>query len=291
MPGSDGSLPGATDEIIIPPTGIKPNINLSATFNPSDVMSELQIRLVNYYPSAPLSSYRWMTVQAGYKHNPDTAVISGQVMVAYNESPAPDGVTFISMLVGQVDDVLNREVSLSIPPQGGQTTDTILNGVISALGSTGTTWHLVNNSSLKAIPLDGAGFNFVGKAINCMNVIKDRWKIAYLIEGTNLIIYDPNAGRTSEEVIVINYLSSPPMANAAGISFVAPWNPKLRPGMVIQINPLFFRQTFGGAQISYQKDGLMICQTIDLQFNTVTNQNQMTVLALNTYEVPQVSGS
>jgi hypothetical protein len=57
--------------------------------------------------------------------------------------------------------------------------------------------------------------------------------------------------------------------------------------MVVKINPKYFKQTFGGAQIEYQKDGLMICQTVSLQYNTVTNQNSMTVLALNTYEVPQ----
>lgn len=279
------------DKIAIPETGLKPNITLSATFHPSDVVNSVDVRIVNYYPSTPLSNYKWMTITAGYKHGQDSATLSGQVKVAYNESPSPDGVTFISMLVGQVDDLLNRDVSINAPGGLGLTSQTVFDALISSLSSNGTTWALVNSSTVQGLPLDNAGFSFQGKAIDCLNKIKDRWKIGYIIEGTNLIFYNPDKGRTGEDAIQINYLSSPPIANASGITFVAPWNVKLRPGMVVQINPLYFRQTFGGAQISYQKDGLMICQTVTVQFNTVTNQNSMTVLALNTYEVPQASGS
>jgi len=289
------------DSIVIPDTGYKPNITLSATFRPSDVMNEVEIRIVNYYPSVPLSSYKWMTITAGYKHNSDSATLSGQVKVAYQESPSPDGVTFISLLVGHAEDVLNRDITVNTYPNAGMTTDTIFDALIIGLSSTGTPWKLVNSSFLKALPVhvtsttpkstDIAGFNFQGKPIDCLNKIKDRWKIAYLIDGTNLIIYTPNKGRTGEGAIQINWLSSPPMATASGITFVAPWNPKIRPGIVIQIDPLYFRQTFGGAQITYQPDGLMIVQTVSLNYNTVTNQNAMTVLALNTYEVPQASGS
>jgi len=280
------------DSIVIPDTGYKPNITLSATFHPSDVMNEVEIRIVNYYPSVPLSSYKWMTITAGYKHNYDSATLSGQVKVAYQESPSPDGVTFISMLVGHAEDVLNRDVNISIPGTSqGATSDDILNGLITQMSSTGTQWKLVNSSILDKKALYPVGFNFQGKPIDCLNKIKDRWKIAYLIDGINLIIYTPNKGRTGEDAIQINWLSSPPMATASGITFVAPWNPKIRPGMVIQIDPLYFRQTFGGAQITYQPDGLMIVQTVSLNYNTVTNQNAMTVLALNTYEVPQASGS
>ena len=278
------------DSIKIPATGIKPNITLSATFHPSEVVGNLEIRIVNYYPSVPLSQYKWMTVKAGYKHGDDFATVEGQVKVAYQESPSPDGVTFISMIVGNVDDLLNRDVTISVPGGYGFTTDTVISSVLSALSATGSPWTVTNNG-FTTQSLDGAGFNYTGKAAGALNAIKDRWKVAYIIEGNSLIFYMPDKGRTSEPAIVMNFLSGPPQATASGITFTAPWNPKLRPGMVVQIDPLYFRQSFGAAQINYQKDGLMITQTISLQYNTVTNQNSMTVLALNTYEVPQASGS
>ena len=288
MPGADGSLNKAVDGITVPETGIKPAINLSATFLPSDVMSSVEVRITNYYPSVPLSTYKWMTIQAGYKHSDDSAFIEGQVMVAYQESPSPDGVTLVSLLIGHVDDLLNRNVEIFVPASTS-TNETVFNSVIGALSATGNNWTL--KSSYGFQPMEGVSYQFKGKAIDCLNDMKTRWKFGYTIEGLNLIVYVPDKGRTGEETIVVNYLSSPPQAAASGITFVAPWLPKLRCGMVVQINPIFFKQTFGAANVTYQKDGLMITQTVSLQYNTVTNQNQMTVLALNTYEVPQASGS
>ena len=287
MPSQNGALPTPIDGISTPELGIKQAINLSATFLPSDVMSSVEVRITNYYPSVPLSTYKWMTVQAGYKHSDDSAFIEGQVMVAYQESPSPDGVTLVSLLIGHVEDVLNREIDIFIPETSG-TNEVVFNSVVGALSATGNNWALKNSSTSQPV---GASYQFHGKVIDCLNDMKNRWKFAFLIEGLNLIVYDPKTGRTGEDVIIVNYLSSPPQAAASGITFVAPWLPKLRPGMVVQINPVFFKQTFGAANVTYQKDGLMITQTVSLQYNTVTQQNQMTVLALNTYEVPQASGS
>lgn len=273
------------DSIVIPETGIKPNITLSATFVPSEVISNVEVRIVNYYPSSPLSSYKWMTIRAGYKHSELSATLSGQVKVAYQESPSPDGITLISMIVGNADDFLNREVNITLPGASGKSTNDILTAVKTALGSS---WNLVNNG-FKVQQLDNAGFNFQGKVKDCMNAIKDRWKIAYMVDGHDLILFIPNEGRTGEEVINISYLSSPPQATASGITFVSPWIPALRPGRIIQIDPLYFRQSFGAANVTINSK--LITQTVSLQYNTVTNQNSMTVLALNTYEVPQASGS
>jgi len=276
------------DSITAPDTGLKPNITLSATFHPSDVVGNLEIRIVNYYPSVPLSLYKWMTVTAGYSHSQDKATISGQVKVAYLESPSPDGVTFISMIVGNLLDLQNRDYDQQFPAGAGLSTDNVINSVVSALSSTGNPWTLVNNG-FDTQPLDNAGFHYTGKVIGALNSIKDRWKIAYLVEGSTLIFFQPNQGRTNEDIIYINYLSGPPQATASGITFTAPWNPKLRPGMIVQIDPVYFRQSFGGAQVTLNSK--LITQTVSLQYNTVTNQNTMTVLALNTYEVPQDSGS
>jgi len=119
----------------------------------------------------------------------------------------------------------------------------------------------------------------------CLNELKDIWRFQYAIEGNVINIYLPSVGRS--DIVDIVYFSSPPIAHASGITFSSPWVPRLRPGMTIRIDPKYFRQTFEGKQIQYQKDGLMIAQMIDVNFNTVTNQNQMTVMALNTAEVVQ----
>lgn len=274
--------PGPTpaDVVECPKTGIKPNITISGTWVASNVLKSLQVRIINFYPSLPMSSYRWIRVTAGYSHG-DTATWEGMVFVAHQESPSPDGVTLFTFEVGFTAGFLNADIKIN--QNLGVTRNAIYSDILSQLKTAypGIPWVISNNAPDE----ETEGYNNQGKLSDILLDLKARWKINYTLEGCNLVIYEPKQGR--EEIVDINYFSSPPVADASGITFVAPWVPKLAPGMKVRIDPKYFRQTFAGKFVTYNPDGLMKVQTIDIQFNTVTGQNQMTVLALNTVEIVQ----
>ncbi len=276
--------PAPSDVIECPPTGIKPNIGISAQWVASNVLKSINVRIVNFYPSLPMSSYKWIRITAGYSQG-DTATFEGMVFVAHQESPSPDGITLFTFEVGFTIGYLNADIKINQNP--GVMRSAIYTDILGQLQTIypGVPWSLSNT----APDQETEGYNNQGKLSDVLQDLKARWKIMYTLEGTNIVIFDAKQGR--EEIVDINYFSSPPIADAAGITFTAPWIPKLAPGMKIRIDPKYFRQTFAGRQVTYNPNDLMKVQTIDIQFNTVTNQNTMTVLALNTVEIVQASAS
>lgn len=268
----DNSTP--IDKIVMPATGQKPNIGIQGQFITSQVVGNLTLRIVNFYPSQPLNRYKSIIIRAGYKDNQDTATIKGQIMVAYQESPSPDGVTYISFLPCDLESFLNTTVDLHFIE--GDTLKTVLTSIVNSL-STKNQWSLsYGGNIILALPLDWSG-----TVKDCLFYLKKRFNILYDINGTVLSVY---TNKKAKEVPItnINFVSSPPAASAAGITFVAPWMPDLRPGMPIHIDPKYFKQNFGAANVRLSSD--LVVQTIEFQFNTVTEQNSMTVLALDTYE-------
>lgn len=259
------------DHIKIPDTGIKPNIGIQGQFKTSSVVGDVTIRIVNFYPFLPLNEYKKIEIIAGYRDSEDKATISGQIMVGYQESPSPDGVTFFSFLPCDLDSFLNTVVSVNHPK--GASKFSLLNDITTKMG-----WSLDYNGDDN--PIEN-GFDMTATVKDLMIEFKSRYKLTYDIDGDVLHVYEYSKGKGGD-IIPINYVSSPPSATAAGITFVAPWIPSLRPGMAIHIDPKYFRQNFGAANVTLSPD--LIVQTVEFQFNTVTGQNSMTVLALNTYE-------
>jgi hypothetical protein len=270
------------DKINIPQTGMKPNINIQGHLVMGNVLQDLIIRIVNFYPSLPLNKYAWVEIYAGYKESQTKSVLSGQITYAQQSSPSPDGVTEIYFLPGAANDLMNTPVSLHYPQ--GSTVSDVFNGLTDALTSNSSNvWSInLNIPNVKSHTLDQAGFNCNDTVLNVLYKLKNRFNIIFDIDGSVLNIYDAKAGK-GREAIEINYVSSPPQASAAGITFVAPWMPELKPGMEIKIDPKYFRQNFGAANVSLRTN--LLALSLDFQFNTVTDANSMTVLALNTVEV------
>jgi len=259
------------DHIKIPDTGIKPNIGIQGHFITSSIVGEMSIRIVNFYPFLPLNQYKRIEVIAGYRDSEDKATISGQIMVGYQESPSPDGVTYFSFLPCDLDSFLNTVVSVNRP--NGTNKSTLCQDAISGLG-----WSL--DFSADDTPIEN-GFDMTATFKDLMVEFKSRYKLMYDLDGTILHVYNAAKGKNGD-VTQINYVTSPPQASASGITFVAPWMPALRPAMAIHIDPKYFRQNFGAANV--EMSSTLLVQSIEFQFNTVTGQNSMSVLALNTAE-------
>jgi len=154
-----------------------------------------------------------------------------------------------------------------------------LTDIVSSLSrNTGSEWTLENSYTSDSLdsPID---INETVK--DSLVMIKTIFtKLQYIIEGTNLIVWNYDEGRTKTEAIEINYVSSPPNGSASGYTFTAPWNPRLKAGMRLKIDPKYFKQSYGMKQVAVPEN--LKCLSMVLEFNTVTSQNSMTVLALNT---------
>jgi len=269
-----------TDSITMPDTGMKPNISIQAEWTTDQVVSNTNIRLTNFYPSKNLNQYRWIKVFGGYRDSSDWGYFEGEVKVAYQESPSPDGVTLISCLTANTKDVFNSLID--IHSASGDSFDSVLNQIVNALSNnSGVSWSLENSLDARSLvaPLD-----YNGTAKDLLAVLKGAYGFEYGYEGNTLLVCESKTGRTKIDPIEINYLSSAPAQSAAGVTFTAPWIPALRPNKIIKIDPKYFKQSFGATKVTMSTK--LKCQTVTLEFNTVTQQNQMTVLALNVGDMP-----
>lgn len=269
-----------TDTIIIPETGIKPKIGINADFTTNQVVTKPQIRLTNFYPSKALNEYQYVKILAGYKDSTEWAGFEGQIWLAYQESPSPDGVTLISFETGVMTDIFNADIDIHI--EKNDTLSSVFRLIINALSdNSGVTWDLENNLADDVII--PSGLDYIGSAKDLLADLKNTYGFSYMYEGSKLVVFKKNEGRSTIDHIPINYISSPPAQDAAGITFTAPWIPSLKPWMIIDIDPKYFKQSYGGTKVTMSST--LVCATMSVQFNTVDNQNTMTVLALNIEDI------
>lgn len=269
-----------TDIITIPEVGIKPNIGIQAHFAQANVVFNLQVRIVNFYPSKALNQYKKIRIEGGYNKSQDLASFEGVVNIAYQESPSPDGVTLFSCQVADLANVYNANVNIHLPK--GTSLDDAFKAVIDAVYErSGVQWDIENSLDPRTLE---SQLDFNGSAKDFVAMLAYSYNFNYTYDWNTLVVFEVNRGRDTIDAINIDYLSSPPAQSASGITFTAPWIPSLRPWMIVNIDPVYFKQSFGARNVDFNKS--LMCQTVDINFNTVTNQNQMTVLALNTVEIP-----
>ncbi len=269
-----------TDIITMPEIGIKPNIGIQASFRKSDKVFNPQVRIYNFYPAKALNEYKKIKLEAGYADSPDRSSFEGLVAIAYQESPSPDGITLFSCFNADTSNVYNAIINIHVSKDSPL--DEVFTEIIKAVKDySGATWQLENNLSSRTLATQ---IDFTGSAKDFIAQLAHDYSFEYSYDWNKLVVYESKTGRNSIDPIVINYLSSPPAQSASGITFTAPWIPALRPGMLIYIASKYFKQSFGASKIVI--NSTLECQTVDVSFNTVTNQNQMTVLALNTVEIP-----
>jgi hypothetical protein len=259
-------------------TGVPPNITISGKFLTATVVGELSLIIVNFYPNRPLNSYKYITITAGYYGSDLYATIDGIVTMGYQESPSPDGVTVISFLTSNLDTFLNTQLDHYF--NEGESVRSVFQYITDQLeaNSGGNKWNL--NYNITRTPMM-TGLSLSGTVKDAMILLKRRFNILYDISGFNLSVYDMKSGKADNKV-EIKYVSSPPIVTAAGVTFTAPWLPNLRPGMKIFIDPKYFRQSFGASLIDTNKDLMVL--NVTFAFNTITSQNNMIVLAINSDE-------
>ena len=284
---------GTIDTLKCPPSGMKPEITMSGRFFTDANAKDIELRITNFYPKVPLTDYRVLNLSVGYGTSP-LAVISGSVWVAYQESPGPDGVTYFHLFLGDFNKWVNVQFNRSY--EKGTPLVSIISAFAVSLGL-GISTTILASETLDA-PLSFQGFVKDAVAMFCQNY---QDIILYMDSKTLTAFHKTeNTGR----VFQIDLFSSPPRKEAWGWSFTAPWNPAIRPGDVITINPKFYQQTFVTFNPNFNPDveqsssssnnGFptqpLTVFSIEFDFSTVGSQNNMSVVAFTKSDTNQPMG-
>jgi len=285
-----GAYSGLYDVIDCPPagagitqigngvTGRKPTIRIKGSLVSQDTLTQVELRITNLYVSQPLSSYKYMRVEAGYRGNMQT-FFQGQIKLAYQELPGPDSVTLFQLFLGNVDSWLNTTFSGSY--SAGTPLSSVLADIAQRFG--GLT---VQNSASPSLAMK-ALLPHTGFLKDILPLIKDMfasWNpvdqtktgIELFIYGNNLVCCSSNQGNTARPITVLDFITHA-KHTGAGYEIQAPWIPALIPQDLVYINPKYFRQDFGGSLITAPGNTYQI-YSIDFDFCTTDQTNTMTLL-------------
>ena len=274
---------GTMDKIACPATGQKPDISLKGKMIQSGLITRLELRITNFYPSVPLRDYATINIDAGYSNSVVRATMSGQVWTAFQESPGPDGVTFFEINLGVYDKWLNGVYSKNF--DAGSPVTNLYQWVADILGldfsGSGITDTLTDS-----IFLGPKNVNGLIADITTLTGIKYITRM----DSKALVVFphDSNTGK----VFNIDYFSASPQRSAAGWIFNSPWYPDLRVGDLCKIDPKYFKTTFAVQHsdiftpdletgVNDPAPSSLTVLTIDFEFRTNGPQNLMSVVALD----------
>ena len=284
--------------------GVKQEISVSGTFLPGTFSTNIELRIVNLY-SDDFTNYKELEIEAGYLRTAgiwtptkNAGVISGKIMNAFRESPGPDGVTVFQVLVGNYEAV-NSNFALDI--EEGEKLSAVLKKIESGYNAIDPLSQIKINTTpgfdkvIFPSVIKGENGNVkthierVQEIMRSTGPVGGKGKDCFLVttegEVFNCFFGNKEQDGVSDSAVVkrVENVSSPPRVDGGKFSFVAPWDPSLRCGDLIEINPAFARQSFGGAVANPFANGKSIIKNIlmlSFDFSTTQETNKMTVQCL-----------
>jgi hypothetical protein len=244
-------------------TGRKQMMGISGQLNPGGTIANAVLKITNFYTSRPLSDYKLVQVTAGYK-NGNQATIKGTIQNSYVENSPPDSVTTFELLLGNILEWSTFWFNKSY--EAYTTAQSIFSDIASTLNLNLN--YYVDMPLQILAPLD---FNML-----CQDAILLKLKnifptLVIRIEYGDMYVYDDNKG--TGILWKLDYIKSA-KKDAAGFTIIAPWNPAIKPGDSVQLNPLYFKQSFGGQNIA---NNLFVINVITFNFDTdKTNEMNFT---------------
>jgi hypothetical protein len=274
----------STDDIICPLTGRKPQISIEGSLLPNGNVMLVTLKITNFYTSKPLSSYKTVIIEAGYKNSISVA-FQGQIYTAYVSKPPPDSETLFMFFVGNASDYFSKTVQGNFYA-GQDTIGNILARIASSMNSNAKVTYLPNsfettvrNMQLVAdIPLNCTINEAIRKLRKQFGVNSpSKQKIEFYLEGNTITVYDPSNG--TEITHLLTYIKSA-KREASLFTIVAPWIPTIRPGDKIQADHAYFKQKISpsgnnGNWIDYN---FYKVQQVSFNFDTCGDQNEMTII-------------
>jgi hypothetical protein len=246
------------DTIQTPKTGRKPLISVRGTMSGKTEMQNIELRMTNLYTSKPLSDYKALKVTAGYKDG-NQAEVYGTIMNAYVENPPPDSVTVFEVITGDLQKWSTAWINKTYDKN--TKVESIFRDMAKILG-VDLIWK-IKTESVTAIPIN---FNsLVQDSIFKMKKSFPNFVVRPDYKGLHVSDEKEGTGVTHK----LNYVKSA-KKDAAGFVIVAPWNPAIRPMDIVELDPQYYKQSFGGQNITNNK---FVVITLDFEFDTMSNNS------------------
>ena len=264
-----GDLNDTFDEtvtIFTPQTGRKQDIHIKGMMTGSTQVQGFELRLKNFYTDKLLSDFKALKITAGYK-NGNQAVIYGSILNAYVETPPPDSISVFQVLNGDLQ--IWSTAWLYQTYQPSTTAQSIFQNIATALG--------VNlNWKVKTMLVTQNTMDFNCLCQDAIDKIKKAFPtLVVRIDYKELTIFEQLSG--TGVIFLLDYIKSA-KKDSSGFTLSTIWNPAIRPGDVVQANPLYYKQDFGGQNISNVKFQVI---THSFEFDTI-NTNDATLTSVAT---------
>lgn len=298
-----------------PTSGPKPNISIEYKEVEGTIVYDVILTIKNAgLNSADIQYFNRMVITAGYSNQIIT--IDSPIMYAYSSSPPPDNsIVFGGITVGHIN--YNTQVNCVINENDSVTLGVLITSLTSLVGFTVDTPNGLPNSVgefkknicpefqlVWDLKWQGGQFSkLFTSPIQLFNWLGDTLSEYGKNIGVNIyeIITESRfcIGIYNEETIVpsslkneIIYLNNIKSASFSGpiLTVTSPWVPSMRPFSIFCMPPTFYQtrsllvnMTDHGLQKGTWN--LYRAITVNVQFSTVENQNQMTILARPLTEV------
>ena len=268
-----------------PEKGRKPNIEISGQLMPFDVLSQIEIRLVNFYSSRE-KPFTHIMVSAGYA-NSEHVSFKGQITNIYDESPGPEKVTVIVCTTGNLIRNLNQTVSLEL--SAGYKLSDALAQVKNQAGFKAATEYENDTTDLASLT-DSATLKFDGAPKDALHEIAQRFKDSVYITFSDekiMVVAKSNKSGTHPGFINIPYLKAPLVLAGDTAVIKAPWNPSVRPFSWVRADTSQYKSK-GTLKTSVKREYYRV-NSVDFNFSTVTGNNTMTLQCYSPEKETEVS--
>lgn len=253
-----------SERVQTPMTGRKQMISIQGSFWGSGTITNGVLKITNFYTSKPLSDYKAVRVTAGYK-NGNQATIYGTIQNSYIENPPPDSITTFELLQGNLLEWSTFWFNRSY--QKGDMMQHVFQDLATTL-NLNLNWYVKTQFLLDR----NVDFNCLCQDVILFKLKKSTPSLVVRIEYNQMYVYEDNIG--TGIIYNLDYINSA-KKDAAGFNITAPWNPAIRPGDIVKLNPLYYKQSFGGQNIATNE---FLVSYITFNFDT-NKTNQMNLIS------------
>jgi hypothetical protein len=267
-----------------PRQGVKPNIQLSFEYLPSKYVSNVTLKITNFYSEINIAQYRYMTIIAGYNNGP-VCSISCEIMNCYVERPNPEGITVFSGVVGQVSDILNNDKQITFTLSKEFTVASLTKIAAAA----GLSPHIVLPKEWNGImiPVYNKTYTFANAILmqtwlnQLLSSISHNNKVPYLtvsISNGMMKVYGMLTSSSEESTVLIDKVSTAYMMGGH-VVIKAPWNPLVTADTTFQMDSRYFRGRMGSLYVTGTKKKFKLFHIV-VNFSTQT-ENDMELEAID----------
>lgn len=265
-------------EIRTPPHGRKPNIQIVALLTPGSNAAQFDIHVKNFYIDLPKDNYQRVRIEAGY-YGATEEILDGSVAYIFQETPGPEGNTIIHCIDVNLENWLGNTVHLDLPE--GFTLKQAMEQISAALGfNTPYIQPGLENLTSKI------QWQYDNDAKNAIEELKKRFDGLFIRAASNKLsaytVDGVSAGTSGVREHTITRISAPLQVNgsnetgAVAITLTAPWDPKIRPGDIINVFTKYYTTAGYGATTTGDLEKFLV-NTIQIHFGTVGAINQMVI--------------